>query len=335
MQNFMCSIEERFCVNIMMRLNPFGFKDSPQSLGNVEMRRVRRKEKDVEPPLSPSVERFFHFTSGMDTGIVKDNERGSRDRFGKFIYELCHILSLYTLAACKSVIDIIAVNHAEDIEPCSFHGRHEYILSRELPAVRDIALCTYMALISKEKINKSLIAQIFKFLQLLALNRVELRRGCYPWASGDTLISCAKTFKKRLKVMALAVFPEDASQRFLAAFTLWRSCDTASRTNASSEQSIIGLRPCPGLVFNPDIPFSEYLFIQLNTDGTATSSFCATSALERCSLLSSMARQRKRYLWSHPYLYPPSSCKRSSSVSDICFLLAIVVCIKVYHNITY
>ena len=35
MQNFMCSIEERFCVNIMMRLNPFGFKDSPQSLGNV------------------------------------------------------------------------------------------------------------------------------------------------------------------------------------------------------------------------------------------------------------------------------------------------------------
>lgn len=334
-QNFICCIEERVCVNIMMRLDPFGFKYSPQSLGNIEMRGVRWKEKDVESSLSPSIGRFFHFASGVDAYVVKDDECWPGNGHGEVIDELSHVLCLYALTAGKSMIDIITADHTEDIEPGGFHGRHEDILSGKLPAVWHISLCAYMTFISEEKIDESLIVQIFKFLQLFALDRMELRRGCYPWTSGDTLISCARTSKKRLKVIWLAFLPEAFSHMDLADFTLWRSCDTASRTNASSEQSIMGLRPCPGLVFNPDIPFSEYLFVQLNTDGTATSSFRATSALERCSLLSSMARHRKRYLWSDPYLYPASSCKRSSSVSDICFFLAIIVCISVYHNIRY
>ncbi len=225
------------------------------------------------------------------------------------------------------MVDVAPANHTENIESCGFHRRNKDILSRKLPSIWYISLCAHMAFISEEKINKSLIAQAFKFLQLLALNRIELRRGCYPWAFGDTLISCAKT-KKRLKVMALALFPEAFSHSSLALFTLCRSRDTASLTNASSEQSIIGLRPCPGFVFSPDIPSDAYRFVQLNTDGTETSSFCATSALERSSPFNSIARQRTRNLWSEPCLYPASNCRRSSSVSNICFFLAIIVCIR-------
>ena len=331
-QYLMGGVEERVCVNIMAWFNPFGFEYSPQSFSYIQVWRVWRKVENIESTRSPFVNRFLHKSICMDTCIIKNDE----GRFGnckrEVVDKLGYILRLYTLTAREPVVYIVPADHPEYVEPCGFHGRHEDILSGKLPAVWHIYLCAHMAFISEEKVNKSLIAQAFKFLQLLALYCIELRRGCYPWAFGDTLISCAKTSKKRLKVMSLAVFPEAFSHSFLAHFTLCRSRDTASLTNASSEQSIIGLRPWPGIVFSPDIPSDAYRFVQLKTDGTETSSFCATSALERCSLLRSIARQRTRNLWSEPYLYPASSCRRSSSVSNICFFLAIIVCI---NNITY
>ena len=334
-QYFMGGIEERVCVNIMAWLNPFGLEYSPQSLGYIQVWRVWRKVENKESTRSPFVNRFLHESTRMDTCIIKNDE----GRFGnckrEVVDKLCYILRLYALTACEPVVYIISADHTEDAEPCGFHGRYKDILSGELPAIWYISLCAHMAFISEEKVNKPLITQVFKFLQLLALDCIELRRGCYPWAFGDTLISCAKTSKKRLKVMSLAVFPEDFSHSSLAHFTLCRSRHTASLTNASSEQSIIGLRPWPGFVFSPDIPSEAYRFVQLNTDGTDTSSFCATSTFESRSLLRSIARQRTRNLWSVPYLYPASNCRRSSSVSNICFFLAIIVCIRMCHNITY
>ena len=332
-QYFIGGIEERVCINIMAWLNPFCFEYSPQGFGNVQMRRVWREEKDIKATLSPFLKQLLHSTSGMDACIVKNDTGWPCNGYGEVVDELGHILRLYTITACEPVVNIVPVNHSEDVEPCGFHGRHKDILSGKLPAVWYISLCTHMAFISEEKVNKPLITQTFKFLQLLALNCIELRRGCYPWAFGDTLISCARTSKKRLKVMSLAVFPEAFSQSSLALFTLCRSRETASRTNASSEKSIIGLRPWPGFVFRPAIPSEAYRFVQLNTDGTATSSFCATSALERFSPFRSIARQRIRNLWSEPYLYPASSFRRSSSVNMICFFFAMIVCIRVYHNI--
>lgn len=334
-QNFMGGIEEGACVNIMAWLDPFCFEDSPQCLGDIQMRRVRRKIKDIETAPPPFLNHFLHLAASMDTRIVKNDECGPSNCQREVVDEFRHILSLDALTACKAVIDILPAYHAENIEPCGFHGRHKDVLPGELPAVRDISLCAYMALVSEVKVNESLITKIFKFLQLLALDRIELRRGCYPWAFGDTLISCARTSKKRLKVMSLAVFPEAFSHSALADFTLCRSRDTASRTNASSEQSIIGLRPCPGLVFNPFMPSLAYLFVQLKTEGVATSSFCATCSLDNFSLLRSIARQRTRNLWSEPCLYPASNCRRSASVSNICFFFAIIVCIRWCHNITY
>lgn len=334
-QNSMGSIEECMRINIMGRFEPFGFEYSPQRFGDIEMRGVYGKIEDIKTSIFPFFNGLLHLSSCVDTGIVKDNECGAGNRCGKVINEVRHIFGLYALTACKSVIDIITVNHSENIEPCGFHRRNKDILSRKLPAIGDVPLCAHMAFISKEKVNKSLITQFFKFLQLLAFNRIEVRRGIHPWAFWDTLISCARTSKKRLNVISLAFFPDDASHKFLAAFTLCLSCDTASRTNVSSVQSIIGLRPWPGFVFRPDIPWIAYLLVQLKTDGTATSSFCATSALESFSLLSRIARHRTRNLWSDSFLYPASNAKRSASDNTICFFRAMTVCISVYyHNIT-
>ena len=330
-QYFMGGIEERVSVNIMGWLDPFGFEDSPQSFSYIQLWRVWWQEEDIESTFSPFVKRFLHPTSCMDACIIKNDEGRPGNGQGEAVDKFSYILCRYTLTAGESMVDVAPADHAENIESCGFHRRNKDILSGKLPSIWYISLCAHMAFISEEKINKSLITQNFKFLQLLALNRIELRRGCYPWAFGDTLISCAKTSKKRLKVMALALFPEAFSHTSLAHFTLCRSRDTASLTKASSEQSIIGLRPWPGFVFSPEIPSEAYRLVQLNTDGTETSSFCATSALERRSPFNSIARQRTRNLWSEPCLYPASSCRRSSSVSDICFFLAIIVCIRICH----
>lgn len=279
-QYFVGGIEERVCVNIMARLNPFGFEYSPQCLGYIQVWRVWRKIKNIESTRSPFFNRFLHQSTRMDTRIIK-NDKG---RFGncqrEVVDKLGYILRFYALTACEPVVYIVSAEHPEDVEPCGFHGRHKDILSGKLPSIWYISLCAHMAFVSEEKVNKSLIAQVFKFLQLLALDRIKLRRGCYPWAFWDTLISCARTSKKRLNVMSLAVFPEAFSHSLLADFTLCRSRDTASLTIASSEQSIIGLRPWPGFVFSPDIPSEAYCFVQLKTDGTETSSFCATSTLD-------------------------------------------------------
>ena len=300
-----------------------------------ESQKVTKSGEDIEAALSPFLNHFLHLAPRMDARIVKNDEGWSGNCQRECINKISHILSLYTLTACKTMIGIVPSDHAENIESGGFHGRHKDILSGELPAIRDISLCADMAFVSEVKVNESLITEIFKFLQLLTLNRIELRRGCHPWAFGDTLISCARTSKKRLKVMSLAVFPEAFSHSALANFTLCRSRDTASRTNASSEQSIIGLRPCPGFVFSPFMPSFAYLCVQLKTDGVDTSSFCATSSFDKFSLFRRMARQRKRNLWSVPYLYPASNARRSSSGNIICFFLAMIVCIRVYcHNIT-
>ena len=199
-QYFIGGVEERVCVNIMAWFDPFGFEYSPQSLGYIQVWRVWRKVENIESARFPFVNRFLHKSTSMDTCIIKNDE----GRFGnckrEVVDKLGYIFLLYALTTCEPMVYIVSADHPEDVEPCGFHGRYKDILSGELPAVWYISLCTHMAFISEEKVDKSLITQTFKYLRLLALNCMELRRGCYPRAFGDTLISCAKTSKKRLKV---------------------------------------------------------------------------------------------------------------------------------------
>lgn len=334
-QNVVGSIEECACVKIMAWLDPLGFKDSPQRLGDIQMRRVRRKVEDIEAAQSLFLNHLLRFAACMEARIVKNDEGWPCDCQRELVDKIRHILSLDALTACKALIDIVPAYHAENIESGGFHWRHKVVLPGKLPSIRGISLCVSMALVSEVKVNESLITEIFKFLQLLALNCIELWRGCYPWASGDRLIYCAKTSIKRLKVMSIAVFPEAFSHSSLADSTLCRSRNAASRTNVSSEQFIICLRLCPGFVFNPLMPSLAYLFVQLKTESVETSSFWATSSLDSFSLWRSIARQRTRNLWSDPCLYPASNCRRSSSVSNIYFFLAIILSMRWCHITTY
>lgn len=112
-QSSMGGIEEGVCINVMFRLDPFGLKNPPQCFGNVEMRRIRWEEKDIEPTLFPFFKYFLHPATPMDAGIVENYESGSGDGYGKVVNELRHILRLYTMSARKPVVDAGPGYHAE------------------------------------------------------------------------------------------------------------------------------------------------------------------------------------------------------------------------------
>lgn len=153
-QYFIGGIEERVCVNIMAWFDPFGFEYSPQSLGYIQVWRVWWEVENIESTRFPFVNRFLHKSTCMDTCIIKDDE----GRFGNYkrevVDKLGHILRLYALTTCEPMVYIVSADHPEDVEPCGFHGRHKDILSGKLPAVWYISLCTHMAFISEEKVNK-------------------------------------------------------------------------------------------------------------------------------------------------------------------------------------
>ena len=192
----------------------------------------------------------------MDRSIVKNNYRFLLNLKREPVKVIHNPVCIDGFLCRKAFILISSGNHTKDIKSCGFLGWNIDILIFELPSVRYITIGTYMTFISIIKFYFTFGIKAFKFLQLLFLVWVELRWGGTPWAFPYSLISCTNAPKKRLKVMSLAFLPEAFSQASRAFDTLWRSSSIALRTNSSSEQSIIGLRPWPGRVSKPLIPFS-------------------------------------------------------------------------------
>ncbi|MDR0686709.1 MAG: hypothetical protein LBF79_04565, partial [Dysgonamonadaceae bacterium] len=89
----------------------------------------------------------------------------------------------------KPVIIGIPVDYSKAIEPELLIARNVIILSLKLPPIRYIAAGTYMGFISVIKVYETFCILIFKFLQLIALVGIELRRGLSPWTFSYTSIS--------------------------------------------------------------------------------------------------------------------------------------------------
>lgn len=96
----------------------------------------------------------------------------------------------------NSFISVIAVYHAENIEPQSPFGRNINILAAELPSVWHVSLGTDVAFISIIEVNETVFFLLYEFLQLLGLIRIELRRGLPLRTFPYTSISRAKADKK-------------------------------------------------------------------------------------------------------------------------------------------
>ena len=305
-QSSICRIKQGVCGDIIHRLEPFALEDSPQRLCYVKMRAVWRKKEKEQAALLPYRTKFPHELAPVYARIVKHNKCVLVDAERKLVNKVRYLVGGHILGGRESLISVVAVYHAEDVEPQSSFRRDVNILTAELPA-------------------EVLLLLFYEFLQLLALIRIELRRGFPLGTFSYTSISRAKADKKALKVLALASLPEACCHASFAFFTLCLSFSMALRTISSSELSMMGLRPRPGRVSRPLIPSVSKRFTHELTDMWVIS-VCSPTFLEVRPLdFNSIARQRIRNAWLLPVRKPSSNCRRCSSVSSITLIIAIVV----------
>ena len=318
-QSSVGGIEKHVRSYIILRSYPLAFKNTPKCFRNIQLRRVWRQEKEKKSSFLPYWAEFFYLLVSVYGSIVKYDKSVHLQIERKVIKETENFICRHLLECSESLVTVVTVNHSKYIEPCHPLGWHVNILPLQLPTVRDISFSTSMALISIIESYASFRRLLFKFLQLLDLVFIELRRGYSPWAFSYSLISCANADKKRLNVESLASFPEACSHAALALLTLCLSCSIARRTASSSEQSMIGFRPLPERVFNPSIPSDLKRFTQAFTL-TWLISVCTPAAAEDSpSAFSNTARQRMRKQCFSPKRNPFSSARRSASVNSNTF----------------
>lgn len=323
-------VEKHVCTHIILRPDPFSLQYSPECFRNIQVRGIWRQIEKEKPSFLPYGTKLPYFIITMNRSIVEHHKRVFDYTQGKCIEEFHNLVGVDAFGGGESLILVLSVNHSEDVEPCTSLRCNAHILLRQLPAVRNIAFGTDMALIGIVQGNTPITFLLFKFLQLFALVLVKLRRGDSPWAFSYTLISCAKADKKRLKVKLLASFPVACSQAILALLTLCLSCSMAARTACSSEQSIIGFRPRPSRVCKPIMPSIRKRFTHALTD-TKLISVCSPTFTEGSpSDLRRTARQRMRKQWLVPCRKPCSNSNRWTLLNSIVFIFPIAN--RIYVN---
>lgn len=316
-------IEKHVRCYIILRSYPLAFENAPKCLCDIQLRRIWRQEKEEKSSPLPYRTEFLYFLVPMHRGVVKDDKCIHFQVERYFIKKTYHFIGCHLLECGKTFIAVVAINHPKDIEACNSLGWDVNILPSQLPAVGDISFCTSMALVSIVESYASFRCLTFKFLQLLDLIFIELRRGDSPWAFSYSLISCANADKKRLNVESLASLPEACSHAALALLTLCLSCSMARRTASSSEQSIIGFRPRPERVCSPAMPSDLKRFTQAFTLPWLISVWTPTAAEDSPSAFSKTARQRIRKQCFSPKRNPFSSARRSASVNSNTFICPI------------
>ncbi len=331
-QRSVSGIEKCFSAGVILWPEPLSFYYSPKGLGNVQVRRVRWNIEEKESPLFPNSAPLSNLYVPMYAGIIKYNNRFFIDFKGVLFEKVDNFLCINGLICTESLEVIVTVNHSKDIQPFGSFRWYIYILSEELPTVWNVAFIKNMRFIAVKEVNFSFAVKCFKFLQLLGFVSIELRRRDSPWTFSYTSISCANADKKRLNVKSLASLPEQFCHASLAKRTLCRSDSIALRTASSSEQSIMGLWPCPGRVCKPLMPEASNLFTQPLTLW-AVISVCSPTCTElKPSDLSKMQRQRIRKQWLSPLRKPKISAFRSDSVNVNVFIF-IRICILCTTNI--
>lgn len=261
-----CGIEQGVCVEIIHRSEPLPLEDAPKSLGNIEMRAIRREKEKEQPPLLPYGAKSPHKPASVYTCVVKDYKGSFADTERHTVKKVSDLICSHVFCRSESLISIPAVYHTEYIEPeTSLRGDVD-IFTAELPTVWHISIRADMTLITIVKVYETVLFLLYEFLQLLALVGIELRRGSPLGTFLIRLYLAPMRIKKPGRYFPLAFLPEAFCQASFAFFTLCLSFSMALRTASSSELFIIGFRPRPGRVSSPVTPSHSKRFTHEFTD---------------------------------------------------------------------
>ena len=170
-------IKEGICGAIIHRSEPFALEDSPESLGDIQMWTIGRQGKEKLATFYPYRSKLPHELASVDTRIVKDYTGILADTKRKPVKEIGDFVCRHILGSGESFISVVAVYHAENVEPQFPFGGDINILAAELPSAWHIFLSADVAFISIIEVNQTVSFLLFKFLQLRGIIRIELRRG--------------------------------------------------------------------------------------------------------------------------------------------------------------
>ena len=260
------NIKHGVCEDIIRGAEPFAFEYAPQCFRDVQMRGVWGQKEKEQSPLFPNRPKPAYEFAPMYFSIVQYEESLFPYPEREPVEEICDLVDRDAFSRIETLIVIVAAYHAENVQPEGFLGRDKDILSPELPAVWHVSFRAYMAFISKVKVYEAFVGLPFKFLQLLGLVRIELRRGRALGTFSYASISRANADKKALNVLSEASLPVACCQASLAFLTLCLSFSMATLTVSSPEQSIMGLRPRPGRLSRPLMPSDSKRFTHELTD---------------------------------------------------------------------
>lgn len=189
-------IKEGICGAIIHRSEPFALEDSPESLSDIQMWTIWRQEKEKQAAFLPYRSELPHELASVDTRIVKDHTSILAYTKRKPVKEIGDFIGRHILDSGESFISVVAVYHAENVEPQSPFGRNIDILAAELPSVWHISLGADVAFISIIEVDETVSFLLFEFLQLLGLIRIELRRG-FPLRTFPNAINLGRTTTKK------------------------------------------------------------------------------------------------------------------------------------------
>lgn len=116
-------IKQGVCGKIIHRSEPFALEDSPECLGDVEMRAIWRNKEEEQTSLLPYGVKFLHESAPVYARIVKHPNCFLVDTHRQSVKKVCNLFSRHVLRCGEALITIITVNHAEDIEPDSSFRR--------------------------------------------------------------------------------------------------------------------------------------------------------------------------------------------------------------------
>lgn len=325
-------VEVIVCTHIVQRSDPFSLQYSPESLGNIQVWRIRRQIEKEQASFLPGRPQFPYFMITVDSGIIRYDKRIFTHLAGECIEKIGNLVCGDTLCSGETLITILAVNHSEYVKPCASLGYDACLPSRQLPTVGHISPGADIALISIVGGNTTFTLLLFKFLLLLEFVLVGPRQGDSSWAFSYSLISCANADKKRLNIILLASFPVTSYHIALALPTLCLSCPMTARTTSSSGQSIIGFRPRPERVCRPVMPSERKRFTHAFTDIKLISVCSPAFDEDRSSALKRTARQRICKQWLVLLRKSSPSCPRGASVNSSFFIFPIDN--RIHHNRT-
>lgn len=150
-QDILDGAEQCLFGEIVLRLNPFPFENTPECFGQIQMRGIWRQIKNIESSILPILKPFFDFSALMDGGVVKDKHGKFSESHSKVVNILYEFLTVDILGGGKAMILIVPANHAKDVKPSALLCLYADFLIRKLPAIRHIAARAGVRLVSEVK----------------------------------------------------------------------------------------------------------------------------------------------------------------------------------------